>query len=479
MRIGTRLVLILTFLVTVIMSAYAMISLRQREALISDALIRDAENQARTLQIVLNNALRDERFTDIRRVLARVGDDPETFASAMLDRGGHVHTGGPADAVTCLIEQRPEILAPGREVRGWADCGGRVRWVVLPLADPGSAVVLARWATVVDEDMAGTRWRVFLTTLVLAMAAGLSILLVLRRTLSTPLAGILRGVRSLGGPETSVRVEVPRTAGELHELATAFNEMADRLEGKRRSLIRETEERLELERQLRHAEKFAALGRFTGGLAHELGTPLNVIEVRAEAIAGDADAPVRSRDHAEKIVREIDRIADLVRGLSHVARRHEIAREPVDLVDVARRVVQDLEPRANGAAARLSLDSGSESAPVEGDGTLLRHALNNLVVNAIQSVGRGAGGEVSVAVTRSDGAVRVTIEDDGPGIAPEHRAHLFEPFFTTRDVGEGTGLGLAISLGIAEEHGGSLRIEPRPEGGVRAVLTLPAVEGSS
>jgi signal transduction histidine kinase len=475
MRIATRLVLTLTLVVAVVMWIYALISLRQREDLISDALIREAEIQGGTLQIVLDNALRDRRFNDIDRVLMRVGADPETFLSVVLDAEGEVLVGGPASAVSCLASQDPQIVESTREAQGWANCGGRVRWISLPLREPGSTMILGRRARVVDRDMAATRWRVLLTTFALVATAGVSILLVLRRTLSTPLAGIMKGVASLGGPNPPLRVETPRAAGELHDLAVAFNEMADRLEGKSQSLIRETEERVALERQLRHSEKFAALGRFTGGLAHEIGTPLNVIAVRAEAVAGDPGVPSTARRHAEEIIGEIDRIAHLVSGLSHIARRHDLVQEAVDVVAVAEAVVADLHSVASEASVRITLDAPGNPVTTRGDRTLLQHALNNLVLNSIQALeSHPDEREVRIEVAHAGSEARVTVVDSGPGIAPEHLPHLFEPFFTTRDVGEGTGLGLAISLGIVEEHGGQLRVEPSDGQGVRAVLTLPA-----
>jgi signal transduction histidine kinase len=338
-------------------------------------------------------------------------------------------------------------------------------------------MILGRRATVVDRDMAATRWRVFLTTLALVATAGVSILLVLRRTLSIPLAGIMKGVSSLGSPNPPLRVETPRVSGELHDLAVAFNEMADRLEGKRQSLIQETEERVALERQLRHSEKFAALGRFTGGLAHEIGTPLNVIGVRAEAVAGDPGVPPSVRRHAEEIIAEIDRIARLVSGLSHIAKRHHLIQERVDLVAIAEAVVADLRGFASEAAIRIAIDKPGSPVTSGGDPTLLQHAVNNLVLNAIQALARHTGERtVWIEVARVGSEARVTVEDSGPGISPEHLPHLFEPFFTTRDVGEGTGLGLAISLGIVEEHGGELRVERGDGNGVRAVITLPACD---
>lgn len=479
MRIATRLVLTLGLTTTAVMVIYGFIALDQREALLREGLARETETLARSAQIVTNNALRDGRFEDLDRVLGRIADDPQTLVAAVLGGEERVLAGGPDGALTCLqaapAVRRMNSMEMGEEgLRGWIDCKGVVRWVVLPVREPGARLILGRRGTVLERDSATSRARILWTTLVLAAAAAAAILLVLRQTLSAPLSQIMRGVRSLGGPYAPDKVEVPRVAGELRDLAVAFNEMSERLEGKRKALIQEAEERVALERRLRSAEKFAALGRLTGGLAHELGTPLNVIAVRAEAIDGAPDVPPHARRHAGEIVQEVDRIATLVRSLRHVSRGHPLERRRVNLADVLGGVAESMRERAETVGAVMHVDVG-EPIAVLGDETLLRHAVMNLAVNAVQALADHPGPrEMWLRLERADGWGVIVVEDTGPGVPPVARPRLFEPFFTTRDVGEGMGLGLAISQGIAEEHGGELRIDDRGEGGIRATLTIPA-----
>lgn len=477
MRIATRVVLTLGFAVTAVMTVYGLISLHQRETLLSDAWARETATLARTLQIVVDNALRDRRFGDLDVVLARVAADPETWVSVVLHHDGRVLAGGPAPAIDCLARHGLDLDRLGGEVQGWADCAERVRWVTLPTRPPAAAVVLARSDRVVARDVSLSRRRILATILALTATAALVVLLVLRRTLSAPLAEVMRGVRRLGGPDPPSPIAVSNSAGELRDLARAFNEMTERLGAKRRTLVREVEERLSLERRLRQAEKFAALGRFTSGLAHELGSPLNVIQVRAEAILADGSASSTARRQAEEIVAEIERVAELVRDLTHVARRHGIEHEAVDLVQVARAAVAGVRASAEAADVQVDMDVSTDPVFVRGEATLLRHALFNLMVNAVQALDGCAGKRrLCIRIDESGQRARAIVEDNGPGIAPEHARHVFEPFFTTKDVGEGTGLGLAIGIGIVEEHGGNLTLEPREGGGVRATITLPAIQ---
>lgn len=478
MRIATRLVLALGAAFAAIMVVYALISQRQRETILRDALIRETETLAGALQIVTNNALRDRRFADLNRVLGEIVQDPETLVGAVFDHQGRILAGGADRKTACLAPVLPKPGETVREAQGWADCdGARVRWLVLPVRSPGSAIVLARRATVIDREIRASRVRLATLTIVLALTAALTILLVLRRTLSAPLAEIMRGIRSLSDAGPSAPLRVPASSGELAHLAAAFNDMARELEARQAALAHEAEERVALERRLRETETFAVIGRLSGGLAHELGSPLNVIGMRAEAVLDTPGAPPAARRYAEGILEEVDRISQLVNGLLHAGRRHGITPEPVDLAEVLRGVAEHAKAHAYAAGTELELRLPDTPVTVLGQATLLRHALLNLVRNAFQALA-GHPGErrVRVEVTPDSDHVLVLVEDTGPGIAEEHLAHIFEPFYTTKEVGQGTGLGLAVSRGIIQEHGGTLRIDPREGGGVRATVVFPPAD---
>jgi signal transduction histidine kinase len=479
MRIASRLVLTLGLSIVLIVAIYAVASQRQREKMLQAAVVHETETLGSTLQVVVNNALRDGRSADLHRVLAEVIENPETFVSAVYDGEGRLLAGGSDQDIGCLSAFLPEMGKNATDQRGWATCGGQVRWVALPVRQPAATLLLARRATVMEQDIRTSRLRHLVLALVLATTVALIIHLVLYRTLSLPLAEVMRGVRALqeAGPSTSIRV--PGSAGELRDLARAFNAMAAQLEAKRQSLLRESDERLALERRLKEAEKFAMLGRLSGGLAHELGSPLGVIEMRAERILAEPNSSPAVGRQAEEIIGEVDRITRLVRALLHAGRQHGVERHPVDLTDVARTVADEIEPSAKAAEVRMEVQVPCSSLLVPGDATLLRHVVFNLALNAVQALSNHSGRRIVRIQLRQDGRrARVVVEDTGPGIAREHLDHLFEPFFTTKPLGEGTGLGLAISRGIVEEHGGELHIELPEEGGVRAVVVLPTVNTS-
>ncbi len=474
MRLAHQLVLGASAVVAIVMSIYGVTTLRQRERLMGDALVRETETLAHTVQIVANSAIRNRQTDRLDRVLGRILRDPDLAMSVVLDSAGRLMAGGPPESLACVERLLP---SPGqrREMHVWADCAGRVRLVMLPVQRPAEVVVLARRTTDMDRDFAASRRQIAITSIALAVLGSLAILAVVRVWLTKPLANIMAGVQQLGGPQIRPqRVTVPRAAGELQRLAGAFNEMVERLDREQRTLLRETEERIALERRLRHSELFAALGRLTGGVAHELGSPLGVIGVRAEAIQDSPNAPADVLRHAEAIGHEVDRIARLIRDLVHVGRRHGAGADRVDLVPLVLSTADALRRDAEGNEIDVQVTVPDERLHVRGDATLLHHALYGVGLNAVQAL-RGHAGmrTVRISLERAGAMARVVVEDTGPGIPSADYARVFEPFFTTKDVGEGTGLGLAISAGIAEEHGGVLTLAPAAGGGVRAHLDLP------
>jgi signal transduction histidine kinase len=477
MRISTRLALVLGASFAVIMVSYAAVSTEQRVRLLRHGLSGETEMLASTLQIVTNNALRDRRFRDLDQVFQELVADPETVVAAVTDEGGRVVAGGVAGDPACLERLLPGPSVSAEGVRGWAECGARVRWVALPVRAPGGAVVLARRATLIEREVAASRRRLLLLTLVLTSTAAVIVHLVLRRTLSAPLGEILRGIRALGTPGTPEPIRLGPDAGELQQLADTFNAMVAELDERERSLVRQTEERMALERRLLEAEKFAVIGRVSGGLAHELGSPLAVIAMRADAVGAEPGASEAARRNAEGIASEVDRITKLVDGLLYVGRRRGIQQEPVDLRGILAGAVEHVSPRARASGIELEVRAPEEPVVVLGQATLLRHVLLNLLRNAVQALAFGPGGEgrIRAAVERDGSGARVVVEDNGPGIGPGDLPHVFEPFYTTKEVGEGTGLGLAVSRGVVEEHGGTLTLEAPACGGVRAVVSLPAV----
>ncbi len=236
-------------------------------------------------------------------------------------------------------------------------------------------------------------------------------------------------------------------------------------------------ERAELRSRLIHAERLSALGTLVAGLAHELNNPLTGIIGFSDLLLAGL-LPEETRAKVELIQREAGRAARIVRNLLTFARAHNGDRRLLDLRTVVERALELRVPalRARAIEVHVEIPAGG-LPPVHGDPQQLQQVLLNLLLNAEQAVAaesRSGSGRIWIRGHSAGAAVRLEVEDDGPGIPAENLSRIFDPFFTTKPVGIGTGLGLSISHGIVKAHGGRIWAESRAGGGARLVVELPA-----
>ena len=251
----------------------------------------------------------------------------------------------------------------------------------------------------------------------------------------------------------------------------------------RRLLANETTARIATVEQLRHRDRLAIVGQISSGIAHEVGTPLNVIAGRARLISEPDATLAEAQQHAVAIREQSERVASTIRQLLDFARRRGPQREETQIGELARRVLGLLRPLAAKRSVELVLLSSRSAAVASVDSTQIEQALSNLVMNALQAIVQGGTVRVGVDLAprsppddvsgHTSEYVRVTVEDDGTGIAPEHLPHIFEPFFTTQQAGEGTGLGLSITHEIIRDHGGWIEVRSEPWKGSRFTVFLP------
>jgi signal transduction histidine kinase len=242
-------------------------------------------------------------------------------------------------------------------------------------------------------------------------------------------------------------------------------------------------EREELRKRLTQSEKLAALGQFVAGIAHELNNPLQGVLGHLELLRVTGAFPKQLRREVQTIYREADRAAKIVRNLLVFAGSRRLARRAVSLNGVLHKVI------ALRAAACRALDIEvvrhyDEKLPrVQSDPLLLHQVFLNMVMNAehaIASTGRGGRIEITTSVGASgdrdarDNRIIATVRDTGPGIPADVLSRIFEPFYTTKEVGKGTGLGLAIAYGIVLEHGGQIAAANHLDGGAVFTVELPA-----
>ncbi len=321
------------------------------------------------------------------------------------------------------------------------------------------------------------------TTLVLMLvSAALSVVLGFW-LVGRPVRMLAEKARRVGQGDFAGPVDV-RQNDELGELAVEMNAMCDRLVAAKERVAHETAARIATLEQLRHADRLTTVGKLASGVAHELGTPLNVVSARASMIANGEATPAEAAEYARIIVDAAKRMTAIIRQLLAFARRGTGgARKAMDPVGLVREALDMLGAIAKKERATFAV-RGSSDATVNVDAGQLQQVVTNVVVNAMHAM--PDGGVVEVEVGRARAApppdhsggesdyVCIEVRDRGTGIAADALPHIFEPFFTTKDVGEGTGLGLSVSFGIVQEHGGWIAVDSEPGKGSTFRIYLPS-----
>jgi signal transduction histidine kinase len=316
----------------------------------------------------------------------------------------------------------------------------------------------------------------------MALLGTMMVLIVGVRWVGYPLERLIEKTERIGRGDFSGPLKVKGT-DELSRLSLAVNSMCDQLNEQQQTIRAESAERIAALEQLRHADRLKTVGRLAAGIAHELGTPLNVIAGRAALIAGRRLDPSEVLASASTIKAEADRITGIVQQLLVFARRRTPQRNQIDLRHVVADTVHLLQPLADKSQIQLCVAGDGQPREAWIDAGRIQQVLTNLVMNAVQSMPNG--GEIVIRLdTRRDcppdqpleepqEVQAVSVEDQGTGIAADELQQVFEPFFTTKEVGEGTGLGLSIAYGIVQEHGGWIDAASEPGRGSTFTIYLP------
>ncbi|HEX6277043.1 MAG TPA: ATP-binding protein [Polyangiaceae bacterium] len=378
------------------------------------------------------------------------------------------------------VDVLPDQVRLGREESREVETGrGRALAVFVP-SEPNLIVAVLR----TDDDSARVEPLLRLLglyTLVVAAALLVATHFALTRLIVKPLdelaraaEGVAGGTRRLVVPATSVR--------ELSELGRSLRTMTERLleeEEKLRHKIDEVERATASLRaaqdHLVRSERLASVGRLAAGLAHEIGNPIAAVMGLEDLLLEGGLSEAEQRDFLQRMKRETERIHRILKDLLAFAHPAELARGDAGAAGSVEAAVHDtvalVMPHQALKDVEIAIDLHPDLPEVALSRERLVQVALNLVLNAADAV--GPGGHVRIGAERSELGVRLSIEDDGPGIDPKIAGRLFEPFVTTKEVGKGTGLGLAVCRGLVESAGGSIGVDASVSRGARFVIELP------
>jgi two-component system NtrC family sensor kinase len=230
-----------------------------------------------------------------------------------------------------------------------------------------------------------------------------------------------------------------------------------------------------LSEEIARAGRLAALGQAAANMAHQIGTPLNLISGYVQLLLQSSPPDAASVDRLKAIHDQVAKVTAIVRAALDSSRPPAIPHERADFGALVRRVCQMAGPMLEDAGVQVEVIAPDEPLELLADAVQLELALLNLISNSVDAM--TSGGTLTVRLAPSDDRLRLEVEDTGSGIPPELMAHIFDPWVTTKAHGKGSGLGLSIARQVIVSHGGTIRVVNRPNKGALFTIDLPAAQG--
>ena len=459
MKVASKIILVACLAFLPILCVHTWLALEREEALFRS----DMEHDLSVLGVHLRNmAAAEGRRSGVEGVRSVVE------AAARADR-------------SIAIEWKP---GPG-ERRGIRDGTNELVWVEpvrIDAADMGQIVL--------TESLGPMR--AYLRSTVLRLGALMVLLiaggLLVARLLSVRLIGrrldrLVSFAEETGAGRLGGRVNVGGD-DEITYLGASLEAMSEKLDQARVEAQRSNDERVAMLQQLRHTDRLASLGRLAGSVAHELGTPLNIVLGHANRIASGDQDPFDTKESATTIHRQVRKMEAIIRDILGFARQAPGEEQAIDVRLVVESVCGLLRPLARRRDVKLRVDGTPASASIFGRVLPFEQALSNLVSNAIDA--SPAAAQVVVSIAREERPAKVgersrpvvvtRVLDQGPGVPEAETSRIFEAFYTSKGAGQGTGLGLWLAEGIVRDHGGSIEVENRSEGGACFAIVMPDAE---
>jgi len=307
----------------------------------------------------------------------------------------------------------------------------------------------------------------FLTVTVLAALASMGLAYYISQKISVPIRQLVAASSEVAHGNLDARVEV-ESRDELRQLADAFNSMGAALKARDQQLKEFAK------RKIMESERLAIVGQLAANVAHELNNPLQGIVSYSHLLLEKLPPETPTRDFVERIVVQANRCTTIVRGLLDFSRPRTPQKRSVNVNALLGECVSLVENQAMFHNIRVVKDLRDDVPLVVIDPSEMQQVFMNMIINAAEAMNGSGQLTLATRLDPDDNCVEVAIGDTGHGISPENMERVFNPFFTTKEVGHGTGLGLAISYGIVREHKGTISVETEVGKGTTFTVRLPA-----
>ena len=355
-----------------------------------------------------------------------------------------------------------------------------------PIKNVESKIIGILYVGMLEKPYLDTANRVMLTFALIAVLFVIFLLVILNFSTTRiirPLQRMVRATQEIANGDLSHKVDV-RSGDEIGTLADSFNQMTDHLRKANDSLIEwgttlekkveeRTKELVEIQAHLVQSEKLASIGKLAAGIAHEINNPLGGILLYSHLILEDTEKNHPHYENLKKIVKETTRCKDIVKGLLEFARPKEPEMGMVDMNELLNKSLTLMERQAlfQNIDIRKSYKPGLPK--IFADGAQLQQVFINIILNAAEAMNGNGALTLKTSVDTGRDMISIEFTDTGHGIREEDKKRLFEPFFSTKEVGKGTGLGLAISYGIVQKHRGVIEVQSEAGHGATFTVKLP------
>jgi two-component system NtrC family sensor kinase len=313
----------------------------------------------------------------------------------------------------------------------------------------------------ITKETHNVLWRplAFMGAMFLLFLAGA---IIVTRKVVKPLAKIEKATEKIARGDFSPIDHPEVMESQVDHLVVAFNRMAQELEARQEQII--------------HTRKIASLGTLISGTAHELNNPINNIILTIDTLVGGRKITEERRTELlEDILRQALRASKIVKNLLDFSRAETSGFNHLNLAEVLKETIRIAMNQIIISNVRLQEEIAKDLPEIKGNRQGLQQVFLNIITNAVQAMQNG--GDLTIRLISENGSkIKVSIQDTGTGIPEEHLPNIFDPFFSTKEVGKGTGLGLSVSFGIIKKHGGQILVESKVNKGTTFTVVLPVFQ---